>query len=57
MPKTTQIDLGKVKSDLKKYREAKREHQADGHEEDGCTRCHFWSGSIAVLADLLGEVP
>lgn len=46
----------KAEEMLKKLQEDKKNHK-DGDQCQGtnCTGCHFWSGSIAALSELLGE--
>ena len=46
---TVKRDLGRAKSAKKKHRASS---QCDGN---GCTACHFWSGTISALSKLLGK--
>ena len=49
----------KTKNALVDARAAKLRHkgsnQCDRNTSGGCTACHFWSGAISALGDLVGE--
>ena len=53
------LDLEDVKEKLAEAKIAKRKHKASNQctAKDGgaCSACHYWSGVISVLGDLLGE--
>lgn len=44
---------------LEEVRQAKKEHknsdQCEWQNPGGCTACHFWSGAISALSEILGE--
>lgn len=41
---------------LEKVRQAKIDHKKSSQcEKPRCTACHFWSGSITALSELLGQ--
>lgn len=49
-----------IKAHIDKYVKAKAEHIDNGSQCErgaigGCTACHFWSGAISALTELLNE--
>lgn len=50
------MDLSKkhVRERLEIAQKAKKEHK-EKCDDDSCTACHFWSGTISALSALLGE--
>lgn len=48
--------IASIKTNLDAGKLAKIEHKKSNQcSIAGCTACHFWSGSIAALSELLGE--
>ena len=51
--------LREIQDQLNDLKEAKRKHidspQCERKAIGGCTACHYWSGAIHLLADLLDE--
>lgn len=49
------IEVSVINKKLQLARESKKEHKDSSQcKGSGCTACHFYSGGIAVLNELLG---
>jgi hypothetical protein len=45
-----------IRAKIAEYKFAKQDHKKKGQcSTHGCTECHFWSGSIAALSELIGD--
>ena len=53
------MDDAEIMNELEKARKRKKLHRATGlcvrGGLGGCTECHFWSGAIAALGNLVGQ--